>query len=525
MLESFSFKTKMLLLSGVLALFTVLGSGVGILAMNSLVKDYSPISDEVIPQTQLISNIRGVFREIRIQVRSLAIEDLPQDQADQFAENTLDNVGKLESLLKDYLALPKSPNEEEIARDLEERWNSFKAVGVAILTAYQNGMEKNKKEIVRLILINCPATAGAVQTTLDDILKYQSQKADSFVAAAKTQEKNSLFLSLSIASVSVISALGIGILFGNQVSRRLEKESQLLMTESKNLDVTSEALFAQSQNALSTTKSTTAALTSAASAVEQIRTIAEKNSDYTMSSSQEAQNSLNLAAKGKTNLEELRTKYSELETQISDLAKTNQSSVDELFLISSSIKEIQSKVSVINEIVFQTKLLSFNASVEAARAGEAGKGFSVVAEEVGQLAKMSGDAAVEIFRLISESSQKVESISKTSQEKSKQIVDKVNFLSESSRKSLEHTVQAFDTLEKDVQKITARLNEIARGTEEQTKGINEVSTTIARLEGSGQSVLTSSAEILELSEDVKSKIADFSEVSKKLSEMVKGQAA
>ncbi|MBC7465119.1 MAG: hypothetical protein H7256_03945 [Bdellovibrio sp.] len=50
------------------------------------------------------------------------------------------------------------------------------------------------------------------------------------------------------------------------------------------------------------------------------------------------------------------------------------------------MEEIGNKTKVINDIVFQTKLLSFNASVEAARAGEHGKGFAVVAEEVGKLA-------------------------------------------------------------------------------------------------------------------------------------------
>jgi methyl-accepting chemotaxis protein len=60
------------------------------------------------------------------------------------------------------------------------------------------------------------------------------------------------------------------------------------------------------------------------------------------------------------------------------------------------IQEIETKTKVINDIVFQTKLLSFNASVEAARAGEQGKGFAVVAEEVGNLAQMSGNAAKEI---------------------------------------------------------------------------------------------------------------------------------
>ena len=60
------------------------------------------------------------------------------------------------------------------------------------------------------------------------------------------------------------------------------------------------------------------------------------------------------------------------------------------------MEQIKDKVNIINDIVFQTKLLSFNASVEAARAGENGKGFAVVAEEVGNLASVSGKAANEI---------------------------------------------------------------------------------------------------------------------------------
>ena len=57
---------------------------------------------------------------------------------------------------------------------------------------------------------------------------------------------------------------------------------------------------------------------------------------------------------------------------------------------------IEAKTKVINEIAFQTKLLSFNASVEAARAGESGKGFSVVAEEVGKLASSVDVSAKEM---------------------------------------------------------------------------------------------------------------------------------
>ncbi|MCX6625360.1 MAG: methyl-accepting chemotaxis protein, partial [Acidobacteria bacterium] len=118
-----------------------------------------------------------------------------------------------------------------------------------------------------------------------------------------------------------------------------------------------------------------------------------------------------------------------------------------------AMKEIASKISIIEEIARQTNLLALNAAIEAARAGEHGKGFAVVAAEVRKLAERSQKAAGEI-----------------------------NHLSGTTVKVSEKAGEMLDRLVPDIQKTAELVQEITAASKEQDTGSEQINKALQQLE-------------------------------------------
>lgn len=104
--------------------------------------------------------------------------------------------------------------------------------------------------------------------------------------------------------------------------------------------------------------------------------------------------------------------------------------LDAMDAINSSSLEIAKFIKVIEDIAFQTNILSLNASVEAARAGSAGKGFAVVADEVRSLATKCAEAANSSTRLIENALEAVKNGTVTANKNAENLQEVVNLISQ-----------------------------------------------------------------------------------------------
>ena len=166
------------------------------------------------------------------------------------------------------------------------------------------------------------------------------------------------------------------------------------------------------------------------------------------------------------------------------------------------IQDIGNRTKVINEIVFQTKLLSFNASVEAARAGEHGKGFAVVAEEVGKLAQMSGNAAKEITDMLDASISKVEGIVRDTQTKVESLVTSGKEKVDSGVTIAKRCSQVLNEIVQNVSRVTGLSQEISQATTEQARGVSEINKAMSQLDTVTQQNAATSEEAASAAEEL-----------------------
>jgi len=132
--------------------------------------------------------------------------------------------------------------------------------------------------------------------------------------------------------------------------------------------------------------------------------------------------------------------------------------------IDNATDDIVQAITIIDQIAFQTNILSLNAAVEAATAGEAGKGFAVVAQEVRNLASRSAEAANQIKNLVNYAREKTE--------EGKNTADKM--------------LDSFKFLNEKVSEVTTIVTGVTEATHEQKIGMDQINSAVNQLDKATQ---------------------------------------
>ena len=144
-------------------------------------------------------------------------------------------------------------------------------------------------------------------------------------------------------------------------------------------------------------------------------------------------------------------------SQGENLANKTTVAMDE---INNQVNLITEAISVIDQIAFQTNILSLNAAVEAATAGEAGKGFAVVAQEVRNLASRSAEAAKEI----------------------KTIVENAKHKADEGKEIAGHMISGYKELNENIQQTINLISDIEMSSKEQLSGIEQINDAVNSLD-------------------------------------------
>ena len=186
---------------------------------------------------------------------------------------------------------------------------------------------------------------------------------------------------------------------------------------------------------------------------------------------------INTNAKSATEVEEF---SADVAVKIVDENKLMNEMLSAMHDIEDKSNQIDTIISAIDDIAFQTNILSLNAAVEAARAGEAGKGFAVVADEVRNLAGKSADAASQTSSLI---------------ESAIAAIQKGASIVQNAASSLEDVLENSQKSKDLVHGIAQEMQEEARGVSEVTTGLEQIAQVVQQNSATSEESSASSQEL------------------------------
>lgn len=320
-----------------------------------------------------------------------------------------------------------------------------------LLAKYRSGQKRamelalaNKNQASLVYFTSIQAQADVVTSVASDLTKYNTDVAKAiYEQSVKDAKLANLIAGLTIL-FALILLVSIGMMISNMISKPIKDAIDGLSTGSDEVSSAASQVAAASQALAEGASEQAAAVQETSSTLEETSSMVHQNRENTQQAAVLAKQTKQYADQSNSEMVKMSTSMADLKNSSNEIAKI---------------------IKVIDEIAFQTNILSLNAAVEAARAGDAGKGFAVVAEEVRNLAQRSAQAAKDTTVIIESN------------------ID----LSENSVNIAKAVKDSVESIAEQANKVSDLLEEISVATNEQAQGVEQINKAVSQMEMALQS--------------------------------------
>ncbi len=494
-LSNLKVKYQVSILVSILIIFQIMIFYISYANLLDLNKTLTTVFGTRLPAIDNLIQADRDFQQSLVAERTLLLSSLGQKDISTQAKDYLKNRDQVIERFNTYTKLASTESEKKEISLFKKSYEKWKTQSDSTLMITENGITGDSSDNIKKSLNELAPLFENSRDSLDKlqeiILADTKKEYDESIQEFNTTKK----AVLTLLGASVIFSIAFSIFIIVMINKLISKALNTLDSENRELNKISDDLATRAQALASASIEQSSSVTETSSSLTRISQMVKTNTENAVSSNEtvnDSQKKLNNAISMITNLAELVEKINQATLELTSRVNNSHSKFNEILSV---FNEIQSKTSVINDIVFQTKLLSFNASVEAARAAEHGKGFAVVAEEVGNLAHMSGNSADEISTLLNTSLEEINKIISTSEQ---EVNSALSVNEKTVKDSLEISTKCEAVL-KDVEEmfriVSTTSNKIADASKEQSMGVEEINNAVQQINTVNQGTTESASDI------------------------------